>query len=61
MIETVSDAVAPRTGAWIETLIMVIGSNQVGVAPRAGAWIETKSLGESRLTNAGRSPRGSVD
>ena len=34
-------AVAPRVGAWIETLIFnffVMGDN---VAPRVGAWIET--------------------
>jgi len=34
-------AVAPRVGAWIETLVV---NNTVGtglVAPRVGAWIET--------------------
>jgi len=36
-----SKQVAPRAGAWIETIIK--GNNSFGycVAPRAGAWIET--------------------
>ena len=37
-------AVAPRAGAWIETLI--VAGDDIGfvVAPRAGAWIETSIL-----------------
>ena len=34
-------AVAPRAGAWIETLILETVKTILGVAPRAGAWIET--------------------
>jgi len=35
--------VAPRAGAWIETLIVAPLSVARQVAPRAGAWIETVS------------------
>ena len=34
--------VAPRAGAWIETLKAMSGATSEGVAPRAGAWIETQ-------------------
>ena len=34
-------SVAPRAGAWIETLTIRILSPMFAVAPRAGAWIET--------------------
>ena len=33
--------VAPRAGAWIETIIGGIIGLTITVAPRAGAWIET--------------------
>ena len=33
--------VAPRVGAWIETLARVCWQMCAGVAPRVGAWIET--------------------
>ena len=33
--------VAPRVGAWIETINTVTNTNLVDVAPRVGAWIET--------------------
>jgi len=33
--------VAPRAGAWIETLIEYTSYSVYSVAPRAGAWIET--------------------
>ena len=33
--------VAPRVGAWIETIISALLSSVVEVAPRVGAWIET--------------------
>ena len=36
-----SEEVAPRVGAWIETLIEVAGCMRYKVAPRVGAWIET--------------------
>ncbi len=41
--------VAPRAGAWIETMPDAKGGYQDYVAPRAGAWIETLRLsGHSR-------------
>ena len=37
--------VAPRVGAWIETLSgELYRDNWIGVAPRVGAWIETPKL-----------------
>ena len=34
--------VAPRVGAWIETMAIIRKNNEyIGVAPRVGAWIET--------------------
>ena len=33
--------VAPRAGAWIETIVPAVSINFRSVAPRAGAWIET--------------------
>ena len=33
--------VAPRVGAWIETIMSVYCCSLSGVAPRVGAWIET--------------------
>ena len=33
--------VAPRAGAWIETLLIRAFASKSLVAPRAGAWIET--------------------
>ena len=36
------EPVAPRVGAWIETLLPFICSMIVSVAPRVGAWIETQ-------------------
>jgi len=37
-----SVAVAPRAGAWIETLAEKVKKLIFPVAPRAGAWIETQ-------------------
>ena len=34
--------VAPRRGAWIETLVLYCNRLPLRVAPRRGAWIETK-------------------
>ena len=34
-------AVAPRAGAWIETISLSLPTSLSLVAPRAGAWIET--------------------
>ena len=39
-----SISVAPRAGAWIETLGCIPVSHQISVAPRAGAWIETPKV-----------------
>ena len=36
--------VAPRAGAWIETMVEWWGASRDAVAPRAGAWIETISI-----------------
>ena len=36
-----SDGVAPRVGAWIETLEELSDAETLIVAPRVGAWIET--------------------
>ena len=38
---TVPVGVAPRAGAWIETMPASLGLPMTWVAPRAGAWIET--------------------
>ena len=44
--------VAPRAGAWIETLILGYLCYCNSVAPRAGAWIETtKAMGLPLRTN----------
>ena len=36
--------VAPRVGAWIETLQSATPNNVTAVAPRVGAWIETVAV-----------------
>ena len=36
--------VAPRAGAWIETIWRYADPDSFYVAPRAGAWIETAAL-----------------
>lgn len=36
--------VAPRAGAWIETLLHLPAAWAIEVAPHAGAWIETNSI-----------------
>ena len=40
--EGLETAVAPRAGAWIETIEVDRRQNKPYVAPRAGAWIETE-------------------
>ena len=40
-VERIDDVVAPRVGAWIETVVPRWPSTARGVAPRVGAWIET--------------------
>ena len=43
------DIVAPRVGAWIETIRAFIGmSGIIAVAPRVGAWIETPYFARRR-------------
>ena len=42
MRKILSTAVAPRAGAWIETMRTGIALCVAAVAPRAGAWIETE-------------------
>ena len=53
--------VAPRVGAWIETLDLLAFSKSAYVAPRVGAWIETflDILMRKRLKS--RTPSGCVD
>ena len=42
--------VAPRVGAWIETIYRISRRDGNGVAPRVGAWIETwKKSGSGSL------------
>ena len=36
--------VAPRVGAWIETVVEKSENEARGVAPRVGAWIETTRI-----------------
>ncbi len=36
--------VAPRAGAWIETVVKRYLTRLIKVAPRAGAWIETDAI-----------------
>ena len=39
--QTMTDMVAPRVGAWIETFSTKTAQLEPLVAPRVGAWIET--------------------
>ena len=41
MKDVLTKPVAPRAGAWIETIVGVATGCDPNVAPRAGAWIET--------------------
>jgi len=59
--DELTQAVAPRAGAWIETIVMVAVPVAPAVAPRAGAWIETSSPPASTASHGGRAPRGRVD
>ena len=52
--------VAPHTGAWIETLKLLMGDDEEEVAPHTGAWIETIKY-EGYLDNMSRTPHGCVD
>ncbi len=52
--------VAPRAGAWIETINFRSDTGKMLVAPRAGAWIETRPVRGILLSHS-RPPRGGVD
>ena len=52
--------VAPRAGAWVETVIAVHTVIAVSVAPRAGAWVETPSCLTLVLLLERRTPCGCV-
>ena len=54
-------AVAPHTGAWIETPMPEEEERLWQVAPHTGAWIETLICQRSRQLDPRRSPYGSVD
>ena len=47
--------VAPRAGAWIETVIQLDVISPIVVAPRAGAWIETRFGSPGPCSRDGRS------
>ncbi len=53
--------VAPRVGAWIETMNLQTVRQRINVAPRVGAWIETSEPDEQEIRKEGRAPRGRVD
>ena len=54
-------AVAPRVGAWIETLLAYVIPKQAAVAPRVGAWIETILRAVRMSCGMRRTPCGCVD
>ena len=54
-------AVAPRVGAWIETVQLRDDRLRVKVAPRVGAWIETSERLSAGDSVQRRPPRGGVD
>ena len=53
--------VAPRVGAWIETIALFAMLRGEIVAPRVGAWIETVHTGGCSCRRTGRPSRGGVD
>ena len=57
----VTVGVAPRAGAWIETILERPHQLEWRVAPRAGAWIETRRPPVSSSRTPRRAPRGRVD
>ena len=56
-----SSGVAPLVGAWIEIDRVSEIATSFVVAPLVGAWIEMANGYNKKLTEKGRSPRGSVD
>ena len=57
----IAGQVAPRTGAWIETLLNSLVISALKVAPRTGAWIETAISYLSIVYPPCRPPHGGVD
>ena len=53
--------VAPRVGAWIETVLRRSEWQDVEVAPRVGAWIETDGHFHFKSVIKSRTPCGCVD
>ena len=53
--------VAPRRGAWIETILEEAKHCADHVAPRRGAWIETNCPFQRSPPLSGRAPQGRVD
>ena len=56
-----SFAVAPRVGAWIETIKADKETKMGTVAPRVGAWIETEKAARNMRSLSRRTPCGCVD
>ena len=54
-------SVAPYMGAWIETDLSNLSTDDMVVAPYMGAWIETTFPCHSATTSVGRSLHGGVD
>ena len=59
--DTVSGAVAPFAGAWIEICPLLLIDFIIWVAPFAGAWIEIETPPNNMVFRSCRSLRGSVD
>ena len=59
--ESYAVAVAPFTGAWIETDYLTPKKATNYVAPFTGAWIETRRENAPSFDTPGRSLHGSVD
>ena len=59
--QKVYNDVAPRVGAWIETLLRSWGRTKYYVAPRVGAWIETSDSRTGAQPTTRRTLCGCVD
>ena len=60
LIPSHRSVVAPYTGAWIETELIMAGVAAVSVAPYTGAWIETK-VSNCVMLDSRRTLYGCVD
>ena len=61
-LDDLGESVAPFTGAWIETRMLVARSSRCRpVAPFTGAWIETVTASRHAVSSTGRPLRGGVD